>query len=195
MVDADIGQDRLIRVTAEIVAAHIGHNHVQAAELPALIRSVHAALLGLGDASSTATAVGQRKASTFEIRRSITPEALISFEDGKPYKTLRRHLTLRGLSPEAYRAKWGLAADYPMTASAYSEQRSQLARDIGLGRAQRAAIAPANPVRIGMHENDAAMPEPAATGHEMAAELPSVHAEEDEDRIVREPFGNDGEPI
>ena len=69
-----------------------------------------------------------------QIRRSIPHEALVSFEDGKPYKTPRRHLTLRGLTPEAYRAKWGLPADDPMTAQVYSEQRSALARSFGLGR-------------------------------------------------------------
>ncbi|MFX7156016.1 MucR family transcriptional regulator, partial [Acinetobacter baumannii] len=71
------------------------------------------------------------------IRRSITADALVSFEDGKPYRTLRRHLTTRGLTPEAYRAKWGLPSDYPLVAASYSQQRSTLAQSLGLGRMRR----------------------------------------------------------
>lgn len=84
-----------------------------------------------------AVEAGPPKATPQEIRRSISNEYLISFEDGKQYKTLRRHLTLRGLSPEQYRTKWGLPPDYPMTSAAYSEQRSELARALGLGQQRR----------------------------------------------------------
>ena len=85
------------------------------------------------------------RATPAQIRKSVTPDALISFIDGKPYKTLRRHLTLRGLTPEQYRAKWGLAPDYPMTSASYSEQRSELARALGLGQQRRKGVAKSAP--------------------------------------------------
>ena len=78
----------------------------------------------------------------------MTPDYLVSFEDGKQYKTLRRHLTLRGLTPEQYRAKWGLAPDYPMTSASYSEQRSELARALGLGQQRRKGLAKAAPEEV-----------------------------------------------
>lgn len=120
-------------LTTEIVTAYVTRNHVQAAELSGLLRNVHAGLLTLSSGSVEPTEEC-RTPTAAEIRRSIRPEGLISFEDGKAYKTLRRHLTKRGLTPKAYRAKWGLPADYPMTAPAYSAQRSQLALDRGLGQ-------------------------------------------------------------
>jgi predicted transcriptional regulator len=141
MVQSNGGSVRFVTLASEIVSAYVSHNHVQSADLPGLLNDVHAAIRGICAAGSVAPVA---KASPQEIRRSVTPDFLISFEDGKPYKTLRRHLTLRGLTPEAYRAKWGLAPDYPMTAQSYSEQRSQLARSLGLGqpRAKPADAAP-----------------------------------------------------
>jgi predicted transcriptional regulator len=135
------GGSRSVMLASEIVSAYVSHNHVQSADLPELLNAVHAALSGIGT-GGPASPQAVTKATPQEIRRSVTPDFLISFEDGKPYKTLRRHLTLRGLSPEAYRAKWGLAADYPMTARSYSEQRSQLARSLGLGQSRAKAAAP-----------------------------------------------------
>ena len=131
-------QPAFISLAAELVVAYVANNSVPATELPTLMANVYAALQGLTGAASTETAKTE-KATPAQIRKSITPDALISFEDGKPYKTLRRHLTLRGLSPEAYRAKHGLPADYPMTAAAYSAQRSELARSLGLGQQRRKA--------------------------------------------------------
>lgn len=127
-------------LTADIVAAYVSNNHVQVTELASLIASIHASLTGLGSGAA-AKPVGPEKLAPAQIRKSITSDALISFEDGKSYKTLRRHLTLRGLSPEAYREKWGLPADYPMTSANYSAQRSNLARTLGLGQ-QRRKLAP-----------------------------------------------------
>ena len=132
MAQSNGGGSRSVTLASEIVSAYVSHNHVQSADLPDLLSAVHAALSGIGRGSAPAVA----RATPQEIRRSVTPDFLVSFEDGKSYKTLRRHLTLRGLSPEAYRAKWGLAADYPMTAQSYSEQRSQLARSLGLGQSR-----------------------------------------------------------
>jgi predicted transcriptional regulator len=125
-----------IALTADIVAAYVAHNNVQGTELPALIASTHAALAALGNQNATEALPAQKLASA-QIRKSITHDALISFEDGKPYKTLRRHLTIRGITPEAYREKWGLPRDYPMTAASYSEQRSKLALSFGLGKQRK----------------------------------------------------------
>jgi len=123
-------------LTADLVAAYVANNSVPAAELPDLMAKVHASLSGLTSAASVKPERPE-PLTPAQVRKSITPDALISFEDGKPYKTMRRHLTLRGLSPEAYRAKWGLPADYPMTAASYSAQRSALARSLGLGQQRR----------------------------------------------------------
>jgi predicted transcriptional regulator len=134
--------DNKLDMTADLVAAYVSNNNVPVAELPALIGKVHAALTGLGN-EAPVEPVGPEKATAAQIKKSVTPDALISFEDGKSYKTLRRHLTLRGLTPEAYRAKWGLPADYPMTTANYSAQRSELARSLGLGQQRRKAASKA----------------------------------------------------
>jgi predicted transcriptional regulator len=99
--------------------------------LAALIVSVHAALAGLGNPQSMEP---EKPTPRIPIRKSITPDHLISLEDGRKYRTLKRHLAGRGLTPEQYRIKWELPADYPMTAPNYSKQRSQLALERGLGR-------------------------------------------------------------
>lgn len=136
MTEPNRSHNEILDRTVDIVSAFASHNTLQPEDLTKLITDVFAAMR---EASSGKTAQVQTvaKASAHEIRRSITREALISFEDGKPYKTLRRHLTLRGLSPEAYREKWGLPADYPMTSASYSAQRSELARSLGLGQQRR----------------------------------------------------------
>jgi predicted transcriptional regulator len=139
MAESDRGDRRFVALASEIVSAYVSHNHVQSSDLPKLLNDIHDTIRGIRVADRSAPAA---KATPHEIRRSITPDFLISFEDGKPYKTLRRHLTLRGLTAEAYRAKWGLAPDYPMTAQSYSEQRSQLARSLGLGQSRGKAVAP-----------------------------------------------------
>ena len=127
-----------VELSADIVAAYVSNNSVPASELGKLIVGVHAAVIGLATGGSAAAEKEQSaKTTPAEIRKSITQDALISFEDGKPYKTLRRHLTIRGMTPEAYRAKHGLPADYPMTSAAYSAQRSNLAKALGLGQARK----------------------------------------------------------
>jgi predicted transcriptional regulator len=125
-----------IGLAVDIVAAYVSNNSVPASELPGLIGGIHAALNSL-TTQGRATNSTVEKLSPSQIRKSITNDHLVSFEDGKPYKTLRRHLTLRGLTPEAYREKWGLPRDYPMTAASYSAQRSELARALGLGQQRR----------------------------------------------------------
>ena len=128
---------------ADIVSAYVSNNNVSVADLPQLIASTHAALAELAAGPAGTGDGGPDKATPAQIKKSITPDLLVSFEDGKPYKTLRRHLTLRGLTPEAYRAKWGLPGDYPMTSANYSAHRSQLARDLGLGQQRRKSYAKA----------------------------------------------------
>ncbi|MCJ2137373.1 MucR family transcriptional regulator [Methylobacterium sp. J-026] len=134
MVHPNDSNIRFVTLASEIVSAYVIHNHIQSADLPKLLTDVHETLRGLCSGGVSALVA---RATAQEIRRSVSADFLISFEDGKPYKTLRRHLTLRGLTPEAYRAKWGLPVDYPMTAQTYSEQRSQLARSLGLGHQQQ----------------------------------------------------------
>lgn len=136
-----------LTMAAEIVSAYVSRNHLQPSELPALIASVHAALAGLGS-PATAQPSGPEKPTAAQIRKSISPDALLSFEDGKSYKTLKRHLGLHGLTAETYRAKWGLPVDYPMTAASYSAQRSALALSLGLGQQRRKTAAqPAEPAQ------------------------------------------------
>ena len=187
-------QDTLVALAAQIVTAYVAGNHVQAAELPRLLRDVHAALKGFGS-PGTKPAEERRTLTPAEIRRSIRPEGLTSFEDGKTYKTLRRHLARHGLTPEAYRTKWGLPADYPVTAPAYSAQRSQLARDLGLGRPRLAAPEPASSGLqnlLGDAEDQRA--DDASSASQMAAEASEQAdlADEFDERITREPFGEDG---
>jgi predicted transcriptional regulator len=125
-----------------IVAAYVANNNVPAAELPTLLNSVYSALSGLGqDGASEAPAV--EKLTPAQIRKSITPDALISFIDGKPYKTLKRHLNRHDMTIEEYRARYGLPRDYPSTAASYSAQRSALAKSLGLGQQRQKAAAKA----------------------------------------------------
>ncbi|MGY2048764.1 MucR family transcriptional regulator [Methylobacterium sp. JK268] len=122
---------RMAVLTSDIVTAYLSRNHLQTIEVPRLIAEVHGALRTAVEGDIVPE--GPPKPTPAEIRRSITHEALISFEDGKPYKTLRRHLTRLGLTPETYRQKWGLPPDYPMTSADYSRRRSELARALTLG--------------------------------------------------------------
>lgn len=134
--------------TAEIVAAYIGNNSVRASELPVLISSVHSAFAGLGQPAPEPEAA--KLVPVVSIKKSITPDHLISLEDGKRYKSLKRHLSTRGLTPGEYRTKWGLPADYPMVAPTYAKQRSELAKSMGLGRKPAPEpVAAAEPKRRG----------------------------------------------
>lgn len=130
--------------TIELVSAYVSNTNTRLSgeELQALIRDTFATLSSLGtEAAPTAASAEPENSpkSKAEIKKSIGAENLISFEDGKPYKSLKRHLTTRGLTPQAYREKYGLPADYPMTHPAYSARRSELAKSIGLGSKGRAA--------------------------------------------------------
>jgi predicted transcriptional regulator len=128
-------QPEFIDLAADIVSAFVSNNNVPVAELPGLIASVYASLSGLGQ--PTATPVEDHKVTPAQIRKSVTPDALISFIDGRPYKSLKRHLTSNGTSPDEYRQKYGLPRDYPMVAANYAAQRSELAKSLGLGQLRR----------------------------------------------------------
>ena len=123
-------------LAGEIVSAYVSNNSVPASELPKLIHSVHSAIAGLASGvvpSSAASTEPTEKPTPAEIRKSIRNDGLVSFIDGKTYKTLKRHLTAQGLDPRTYRERFGLPADYPMVAPSYAAQRSALAKAIGLG--------------------------------------------------------------
>ncbi len=130
-------KDGVLRMTANVVSAYVGNNMMPASDIPDLIKTVYGALGGLdgvgGDRSSNPK-------PAVPIRRSITPDYLVCLEDGKKLKMLKRHLrTTYNLTPEEYRAKWGLPPDYPMVAPNYAAQRSQFAKKIGLGRKRHTA--------------------------------------------------------
>ena len=134
----EASETNFIDLTADIVAAYVSKNSVRPADLPALLADVHAAIAGLNSAPASAEPKVE-KLTPSQIRKSITPDALISFIDGKPYKTLKRHLTGNGLTIEEYRARYGLPRDYPTTAASYSALRSEMAHKIGLGNDRRRA--------------------------------------------------------
>ena len=124
----------LLGLTTDIVSSHVANNSVAVQDLPQLIQQVYAALAGLGG-----TAVArERPVPAVPVRRSVTPEYIVCLEDGKKLKMLKRHIKTRyNLTPEQYRERWGLPADYPMVAPNYAKQRSALAKKIGLGTSHR----------------------------------------------------------
>ncbi len=128
-----------IELTASIVSAYVGNNPVPAAELPALINQVHGALARVSGNGAVPAAVEQAPARpAVSVKKSMTPEYLVCLEDGKRFKSLKRHLrTQYGMTPEQYREKWGLPADYPMVAPNYAVARSQLAKQMGLGQQRK----------------------------------------------------------
>ena len=140
--DTGVPQTSNVETMAEIVSAYVANNSVRADELPELIASVHAALTGLAKTAEPAADI--EKPTPAQVRKSITPDALISFIDGKPYKTLKRHLTRHAMDFQGYRTRYGLPVDYPATAPNYSARRSELARALGLGQ-QRRKSAPTPP--------------------------------------------------
>ena len=134
----------VIDLTADIVSAYVANNKLNAAELPALITSTYAALNGVGAPQAEPETNDQLKTKA-EIKKSIGGSHLISFLDGKPYRSLKRHLTANGHTVAEYKARFGLPDDYPMTAPEYSAQRSALAKQLGLGAGGRKPKAEAKP--------------------------------------------------
>ncbi len=129
----DISVNELLRMTTEIVSAYVGQNTLSTQQLPDVINAVYGTLSGLQDAPVEAPAEPVRPA--VPIKKSVTPEYIVCLEDGKKLKMLKRHLrSTYNMTPDEYRAKWGLPPDYPMVAPNYAAQRSEFAKQIGLGR-------------------------------------------------------------
>ena len=134
-IDKSDSSDLLIELTAEIVAAYVSNNSVAANDLPGVISQVHAAL---GGTATPVEEVLEKQKPAVTVRRSIQSDHLVCLEDGQKYKSLKRHLmSNHGLTPEQYREKWELPADYPMVAPAYAEARSRLAKEMGLGQKRK----------------------------------------------------------
>ena len=125
-----------IHLTADIVSAYVSNNTVSSAEIPALISQVYSALMRVFKGAAGAAPAAPLKPAV-PIKRSITPEYLVCLEDGKKFKSLKRHLRQYRMTPDQYRAKWNLPADYPMVAPNYAAARSQLAKQMGLGQQRR----------------------------------------------------------
>jgi len=125
--------DDILKLATEIVAAYVSNNPIPASEVPAMIKSVHSTLGGLGGVTQNEIQTSQKPA--VPVKRSVNPDYITCLEDGKKLKMLKRYLRSNyNMSPEEYRAKWGLPADYPMVAPNYAAQRSEFAKKIGLGR-------------------------------------------------------------
>lgn len=140
--EADNNINVLIELTADVVSAYVSNNPVPVGDLPALIGQVHAALKGT--AGSVSPAEPEAFKPAVPIKKSLTPDYIICLEDGKKFKSLKRHLSTHyGLTPDEYRAKWGLPADYPMVAPNYAATRSALAKTMGLGRKPKEPETPA----------------------------------------------------
>jgi predicted transcriptional regulator len=130
----------LLTLTTEIVAAHVSNNTVAVADLPLLINQVYSSLQNIGGGAAAPS--GDRPQPAVSVKKSVHPDYIICLEDGKKLKMLKRHLkTAYNMSPEEYRERWGLPADYPMVAPNYAKQRSRLAKEIGLGTRSRRVVA------------------------------------------------------
>jgi predicted transcriptional regulator len=156
--DTDIQPQELVELTSEIVSAYVANNKIPTAELPEVIASVHTALRKLDEKKPPEP---EKPTPLMPIKKTLTADYLISLEDGRRYKSLKRHLSGRGLTPAEYREKWGLPKDYPMVAPNYAKQRSELAKALGLGQQRRkkveaaAAEPAAAPKRRGRPKADA----------------------------------------
>ena len=122
-----------VELTGDIVSAYVTANSIQRSELPGLIADVHSALTNLGKPASESV----KAEPLVPIKQTIKPDYIISLEDGRRYKSMKRHLSSRGITPEQYREKWGLRPDYPMVAPNYSKARSELAKSLGLGQVRK----------------------------------------------------------
>ncbi|MBV9510954.1 MAG: MucR family transcriptional regulator [Caulobacteraceae bacterium] len=135
--------NELVELTAQIAASYVENNLIAVGDLPDLIGSIHRALGAAGQPESPA-ALAAAKPTAAQIRKSLQGDYIVCFEDGRRMKSLKRHLmTKYGLTPDAYRAKWGLPKDYPMVAPNYAAARSALARSMGLGMARTPTAPPA----------------------------------------------------
>jgi predicted transcriptional regulator len=137
-------QDHLVPLTVEVVSSYVGQNNIRPDDVPALIASIHDALKKLQvpetPAESEAPAPSEFTPAVTARKSLASPDHIISMIDGKPYKTLRRHLSANGLTPEQYRERYNLKPDYPMVAPSYSDARKAMAKAIGLGRKARNTV-------------------------------------------------------
>ncbi len=181
----------LLELTVQIVSAHVGKNQLPPSALPMLIEQVHAALRDVHHEPAPAPA--EKQQPFVAPKRSIFPDYIVCLEDGRKLKTLKRHLRSFGLSPEQYRDKWGLPADYPMVAPNYAEHRSRLAKQLGLGRKAAAAdegdtpdaAEAAGTVEAPAEEREARWrPEPTAAS--VFAKFPAKDAGQDEEEPAAE---------
>lgn len=130
----DSNGTRMIELATDIVAAYVAHNAVPASDLPSLIKAIHGSLDQMQSGPAPEPVVEPQQPAV-SIKKSVTDDYIVCLEDGRKFKSLKRHLqSAYGLSPEQYRAKWNLPREYPMVAPAYANKRSELARRIGLGR-------------------------------------------------------------
>ena len=125
-------QQDITALTADVVAAYLSKNSIRPEEIAALISTVHGALNNAG--SSQQEAVAEKPTPPMPWKKAIRPDYIVSFEDGRHYKSMKRHLSTRGMTPEQYREKWGLPRDFPMVAPSYAKARSELAKSMGLGQ-------------------------------------------------------------
>jgi predicted transcriptional regulator len=145
MADTPKADATFVEITAEIVAAYISHNSISSSDLGKLIADVYFAVNGTTLPAQPAPA----QAPAISIRKSVTPDYIVCLEDGKKFKSMKRHLDKLGMTPAQYRAKWNLPADYPMVAASYSARRSDLAKTNGLGRKAGQVVAKAAPAKAG----------------------------------------------
>lgn len=165
--EASASQVHYIERTVDVVAAYVANNSLPPTELPSLIASIHEALNSIAAGPSTAAEDTVDRPTPAQIRKSIRPDGLVSFIDGKSYKTLKRHLTKHGLDPQAYRERYGLPADYPTTSANYSAQRSALAKSLGLGQ-------PGRSQQVAQEPDDEVEPTPAPARGRRKAETASA---------------------
>jgi predicted transcriptional regulator len=134
---AEAGSPNYIELTADIVSAYVANNSISSSDIPALIGDIHSALVKISSGQEIQAPAEPAKPAV-PVKKSITNDYIICLEDGKKFKSLKRHLrTAYNMSPEQYREKWGLPADYPMVAPNYAEARSQLAKQMGLGQKRK----------------------------------------------------------
>ena len=141
MTISDAEPSNSIELAAEIVAAFVANNSLPIAELPALIHCVHAALARLACGPVNTAPLVEKQEPAVSVRKSLTPDFLVCLDDGKKFKSLRRHLRTLGMTPDQYRVKWSLPPDYPMVAPNYAAVRSEMAKRIGLGQMRKNAAA------------------------------------------------------
>jgi predicted transcriptional regulator len=137
MTASEAEPSRTTTLAAEVVAAFVANNSLPIGDLRSLILSVRGALENLGKAQIDTTPPVAKREPAVSIRKSVTPDFIICLEDGKSFRSLRRHLTALGMTPEEYRAKWSLPADYPMVAPNYAAKRSEAAKTLGLGQLRK----------------------------------------------------------